>query len=92
MTSNQAHSDISDKIEIQMLFKQKGKREIIVDRIHVSKDAPQRQVCDAVLYKWGHHPNIDNLSFMLAQDEEGSVIVTKPDLLKYVETYKHLYA
>jgi pyruvate/2-oxoglutarate dehydrogenase complex dihydrolipoamide dehydrogenase (E3) component len=92
MNSDQIPVDGSKNVEIRMFFERTKDSEIFVDRIHVSKDTPQSEICDAVLYAWGNHPKIDDLTFMMAQTPDGSVIVTKPILLDYVKSYSHLYA
>lgn len=86
MHSNQNRHTISNDVEVRMFFERTANQEIIVERIQMSKDAPLSQVCDKALHAWGKNPKIEEIDFLMAQDSEGSVIVTKPDLLKFVES------
>jgi hypothetical protein len=91
MHANQDSHSISSDVEVRMFFERTADQEIIVERVQMPKDAPLGQVCDKVLHAWGKSPKIEEIDFLMAQDVEGAVIVSRPDLLKFVESRPEKY-
>jgi hypothetical protein len=79
------------KAEVRLFFERYPDMETLVERVHVSQEAPQSQLLDTILYVWGRSTYRDEIQFMMAQDAGGGVIATKPSLLKFVERYKNHY-
>lgn len=91
MHANQDRHPISSDVEVRMFFERTANQEIIVERVQVSKDAPLSQVCDKVLHAWGKSPKIEEIDFLMVQDVEGAVVISRPDLLKFVESRPEQY-
>lgn len=84
-------SVVNDKAEVRLFFERNTDMETLVERVHMSRDAPQSQLLDTILFVWGRSVYRDEIQFMLAQDASGAVIATKPSLLLFVDRYKHHY-
>ncbi len=87
----QVNPALAGKAEVRVFFERTIDMEMLLERVHVSENAPQSQLLDTILYVWGKSPNRDEINFMMAQDAEGSVLVNKPSLLKFVDRYRPHY-
>lgn len=90
MNFKEFRSQGPNRIEVLLFFTRQDD-DIILERVFVPSDGPQSKLLDLILYIWGSSPDTDEVSFTMAQDQTGRVIVTKKSLHVYVDHNKHLF-
>lgn len=80
------------KVEVRLFFLRLDDQ-IVVEYVYLRTDKHQHQskLLETILWVWGASEDFDEVTFLMAQDNQSRIIASKPTLLMFIDANKALY-